>query len=157
MLKLQNRSVKPIDSLKVLVAPLRNLHLALPLTTVQKVIRMPAVFHSGNPWLGVSPIADRGIIILDLHQMLYGCPNPEPEQHLVLLQSRDGRSFGIPTVSVPTVLSVPTTAIQPLPADYRDRDALGIASHFIAIDQAELPQTLFLLDVARIFERAPAQ
>jgi chemotaxis signal transduction protein len=152
MLNLRNHSAKQTDQLKLLVVPLRDLQLALPLTTVQKVMQMPAVFHSDNPWLGVSPIADLSIIVLDLHQKLYGCPNPTPEDHLMLLQSIDGRSFGIPVSTVPAVVTVPTAAIQPLSADYRDRDALGIASHFIEINQTNNAQTLFLLDMARIFQ-----
>ena len=131
---------------RVLTTPFKNLHLALRMEGVHKVIRMPEVYKSGQKTLGLAQFDNREVIIIDLHQQIYGCPNPEPERYVVVVQANDDRFFGIPVNTLPTMLTIPEDSLKPLPPDYRQRDTLGIASHLISLEVGTEKQTMFLLD-----------
>jgi chemotaxis signal transduction protein len=137
--------------LQVLVAPFKDLRLALRLEGIQKVIRMPEIFKSGEKSLGVAHIGDREAIVVDLHQKIYGCPNSQPERYLVVVQAGD-RLYGIPVTTLPTIMMIPASALHDLPLEYRDRDSLGIASHVATLPHGTETKTLFLLDPAHLFD-----
>jgi chemotaxis signal transduction protein len=138
------------DTLQVLVVPCQNLWLALQIEKVQKVIRIPEIYQGGEKTLGLAHFGDREAIIIDLHQKIYHIPNPGIERYLIVLQAHD-HLFGIPAILLPTLIRIPKTELKPLPAEYRDRDTLGIASHLISIERGEQTQTLFVLDPDRLF------
>jgi chemotaxis signal transduction protein len=158
------------ETLQVLVFPFKDLHLALRLEGVQKVIRKPEIFRSGQKSLGMAHFEDQEAIVIDLHQRIYGHPNLQPESHLVIAKSVMAKSvitelepqlYGILVATLPTMMAIGVSALRPLPAEYRDRDPLGIASHIATIQQHAAPQnvapqstgskTLFLLDPMRLF------
>lgn len=143
-------TVKP-STLRVLVAPCNTLHLALRMEGVQKVIRMPEVYKSGQKTLGLAQFDHQEAIIIDLHQQIYGCPNPEPERYVIVVQATGDRLFGIPVTTLPIMRAVPEASLKPLPPDYRQHDTLGIASHLITLETGPDQQTMFLLDPARMF------
>ncbi|MBW4522694.1 MAG: chemotaxis protein CheW [Scytolyngbya sp. HA4215-MV1] len=147
MKKLQTRT----PTLKVLVIPVQNLSLALKLEGVQKVVPTPQIFKSGEKTLGVAHFEDREAIVVDLHHKIFGAPSSQPERYVVLVQATDQQLYGIPTTTLPTLQELPLESLNPLPADYRDRDTLGIASHTVALPQQDTEQTLFLLDPDRLF------
>lgn len=145
-------AVKPKEAtLQILVFPFKDLHLALRLEGVQKVIQTPEIFRSGQKLLGVTHFENREAIVIDLHQKIYGCPNPQPESHLVITQASDHQLYGIPVTMLPTLIRVAVSSLHPLPTEYRDRDTLGIASHITTLSQGTAIQTLFLLDPAQLF------
>lgn len=145
------RTTTKISTLPVLVAPFKNLQLALRMEGVQKVIRMPEVYKSGQKTLGLAQFEHQEAIIIDLHQTIYGCPNPEPERYVIVVRATGDRLFGIPVTILPIMLAVPEASLRPLPPDYRQHDTLGIASHLITLETGPDKQTMFLLDPARMF------
>ncbi|OLP16313.1 hypothetical protein BST81_22220 [Leptolyngbya sp. 'hensonii'] len=138
-------------TLRVLVIPLQNLHLALSLDGIQKVVRTPQVFKSGEKVLGVAHFEDQEVIIVDLHQQIFGVPNPQPEIYVVVVRATNQQLYGIPTPTLPGLQELPLESLNPLPPDYRARDTLGIASHTVSTQSAQEAQTLFLLDPDRLF------
>lgn len=138
-------------TLAVLVLPFKHLFLALHLTQVQQVLRMPEVYKGGQTSLGLAHFKEREAIVLDLHEKIYHCPNPEPERYLVVLATGDDRLFALPVVALPALVNLPTTELRPLPPDYREQDTLGIASHLATLTKGEQTQTIFLLDPERLF------
>lgn len=137
---------------KVLVIPCQKLLLAVPITEAVKVVRIPEIYRSGQRALGLANFDDKEVIVIDLHQKIYNLPNPEVEQYLIVIQPNKGCLFGIPSSSLPTLANLPEQEMKELPRDYRDRDALGIASHIVTLSQSEQSQTILLLDILRIFE-----
>jgi len=127
------------ETLPVLVFPFKDLHLALRLEGVQKVIRKPEIFRSGQKPLGMAHFEDQEAIVIDLHQKIYGCPNSQPEGHLVIVRS-ESQFYGIPVATLPTMMAIGVSTLRPLPAEYRDRDTLGIASHIATIPQSSVLQ-----------------
>jgi len=138
--------------LKLLLLPCETLLLAIQIEGVQKIIRMPEIYKSGQKVLGLAHFDDREAIVIDLYQKLYNRPNPILEKYLIIIKSRNEHLFGIPAITLPTLISVPESELKELPSDYRDRDALGIASHVITTMQKDITQTIFLLDPLQVFQ-----
>jgi chemotaxis signal transduction protein len=141
-------------SIKALRIEIENLQLVLPLEILVKVIPTPTVYKSGNKWLGMSHLDREGLLVLDLHRKIYGIDTPQTTANLVIVQdptSPIDRLFGIPVSILPTMISLSQDQLQPLPADYRDRDTLGLASHMVITEQGDQSETLFLLDPDRLF------
>jgi chemotaxis signal transduction protein len=134
-------------TLSMLVAPFGNLCLAVPMAGVQKVIRTPEIFKSGARSLGVAHFEEREVIVVDLHQKIYGSANPQYEKYVVVTEISSGQLYGVLCTKLPTLLTLPWTELRPLPEDYRKRDPLGIASHVASIIQNGEPQTVFLVDL----------
>jgi chemotaxis signal transduction protein len=143
----------PKTIIKTLVITVSNLHLAIPLPLIAKVIKTPMVLKSGNKWMGVAQADQDSLLVLDLYHKIYGQENPQPAQHLVILKTPD-RHVGIPVVNLPSMMDIAVADLRPLPADYRDRDTLGIASHLIAAKPGTQAETVFLLDMDRILQTA---
>ena len=146
-------TAKPKEAtLQILVMPLQDLQLALRLEGIYKVIRMPEIFKSGRKALGVAHFEGEEAIVIDLHQKIYDCPNPQVEPYLILVLSSAQRLYSIPAPSLPSLVTIPVSTLKPLPADYRDRDTLGIASHIATVGQGTETRTFFLLDPDRLFD-----
>lgn len=139
-----------------LVMPFKDLFLATPVGDVRKVIRMPEIYKSGQKTLGLTHFGDREAIVVDLHQKIYQCPNPQFEKYLVVIQAEGDRLFGIPATTLPTLMHLPQAEFKELPAAYREFDTLGIASHLVTLETGHHTQTIFLLDPTRIFITQPS-
>jgi chemotaxis signal transduction protein len=135
------------SALSMLVAPFGNLCIAVPMAGVQKVIRTPEIFKSGERSLGVAHFEAREVIVVDLHQKIYGSANPQYERYVVVTEISSGQLYGILCTKLPTLITVPWTELRPLPEEYRKRDPLGIASHVASIVQNGEAQTIFLVDL----------
>ena len=130
---IRTRSTKPkIATLKVLVFSLGHLYLAMRLEGVEKVIPMPEVIKSGAKSLGVTHFEDREAIVLDLYQTIYNRSATKGDGYLVMLQT-DQNLYGITVPTLPMMKELPVADFHPVPTDYRDRDALGIADQMTQI------------------------
>jgi chemotaxis signal transduction protein len=134
-------------ALSVLIAPFGNLFLAVPMTGVQKVIRTPEIFKSGARSLGVAHFEGRDVIVVDLHQKIYGSPNPQYEKYVIVTEIPSGHLYGVLATHLPTLVTLPCAELRPLPEEYRQRDPLGIASHVASIVHNGETQTVFLVDL----------
>lgn len=110
---------------------------------VVKVIRTPEIFKSGQRALGIAHFEGREVVVVDLHQKIYGSTNVQYEKYVVITEVAD-QLYGILVTQLPTLVTIPWTELKPLPAEYRQRDPLGIASHVASIAQG----TVFLVDLA---------
>ena len=147
-------SAVQVPTIKVLAIEIQDLKLAIPLELLVKVIRTPAVFKSGDKWMGMTHLDQESLLVLDLYQRIYGTTNPQAVENLVIirdLRNGDDRLLGIPVSKLPTMVSLRTDQIQSLPSDYRDHDTLGIASDIAILNQGDQTETLFLLDPDRLF------
>jgi chemotaxis signal transduction protein len=139
---------KPQETMvQILVAPFKHLQMAVKLESVRKVIRTPEIFKSGEKPFGIAHFEENEVMIVDLYQKIYARSNPESEGYLIILQSDDYQLYGVPVTMLPTMKVISSALLRPLPSDYRDRDALGIASHVVTITQNSQTQTIFLLDL----------
>jgi chemotaxis signal transduction protein len=135
------------STLSMLVAPFGNLALAVSMAGVQKVIRTPEIFKSGVRSLGVARFEEREVIVVDLHQKIYGSANPQYEKYVIVTEVVSGQLYGILCTQLPTLVTLPWEELRPLPEDYRRRDPLGIASHVASIAHHGTTQTIFLVDL----------
>jgi chemotaxis signal transduction protein len=145
------RAYKPkTATLKVLLFSLGHLYLAIRLEGVQKVIPMPEVIKSGAKRLGVAHFEDREAIVLDLFQTIYDRSATKGNGYLVVLET-DQNLYGITVPTLPMMKEIPVADFRPVPADYRDRDALGIAEQMtqIALNPTQ-DVTVLLLDPQRL-------
>jgi chemotaxis signal transduction protein len=153
---MKTTKAKPREAcLPVLVTAFDTLNLALPMTGVQKVTHLPTVFRSGETLMGVGYMDDREIIVIDLHYHIYGQVYPQEQGYLVKLQRPDGNTYGILVATLPVMVDIPLSRLRTLPADYRNREALGIASHVAAIAPNQRETTVFLMDFAKIIAQNP--
>lgn len=140
--------MKPKETMvQILVAPFKHLQIAMKLEGVRKVICTPKIFKSGGKPFGIAHFEEKEVMIIDLYQKIYTCSNPEFEAYLIVLQSSEYQLYGIPVTTLPMMKVISSELLHPLPSDYRDRDALGIASHIATIAQDSQTQTIFLLDL----------
>jgi chemotaxis signal transduction protein len=126
-------------SLKILVFPVGNLYLALPVDYVSKVIDRDKVYSSGLNHVGTIHTGDRTITIVDIHQKIYLTPETsEKKGYFILTQNNRGEQFGVYTTKSPSMFDIPLSEIRQLPSSFRQADTLGIASHVTIIDKQEL-------------------
>ncbi|APB33323.1 CheW protein [Gloeomargarita lithophora Alchichica-D10] len=133
--------------MKILHFPIGSLQLGLPLTQVQKVIPQPTVFSSGQKPIGLAHFEDQEVVVLDLHQHLFGHPSPTPATHLIVVKTA-AELYGLPCPGMPTLVDVPPEQMRQIPPTYRQADTLGLASHVARL--ADNTTTLFLLDSQRL-------
>jgi hypothetical protein len=138
---------------RLLVLPVRDLFLGLPLEQIQKVIPTPTIIRGGQSSLGLIRVESKDVMVLDLHQILYRQPNLTSEPYLVLVKTTQGRTYGVPTIALPLIEDIRANQITPLLQDYRDRDPLGIASHTALVARNETMQTIFLVDADDLWVR----
>jgi chemotaxis signal transduction protein len=141
---------KAIATLKIMVFKVEELLIGLNLEGVQKVIAMPTVHKGGNPFLGVAQVEDRQIVVIDLYHTIYGTSVQQGKGYFIIVKAGDKR-YGLTTATLPTMAQVPLTDFCPVPAEYRDRDTLGIADRMaqVALDKNQV-STVFLLDPMRL-------
>lgn len=136
--------------LKVVVFSIGNLKLALRIETAYKVLNQTPVYGIGSSGVGIANVGDRDVTVVDLHQQLFRSSNIDEgvnKGYLLIIQNKKGELYGIPVAGVPAVMEIPLTDIRVLPHSYRHADVFGFATHVCHIPQAEVPLTIFLLDV----------
>ncbi|MGB8698482.1 MAG: chemotaxis protein CheW [Thermosynechococcaceae cyanobacterium] len=142
----------PVKStaLKILIFTVGDLHLGIRLDSVQKVVGMPSIVKSGNKFLGIAQIDGQELVVLDLFHNIYGYSANQQKGYFIVTKS-DRQVYGIPTASLPTMKDIPATDFHPVPAEYRDRDTLGIAEQMAQVTLEKMQvATLFLLDPDRL-------
>ncbi|MBD2177584.1 chemotaxis protein CheW [Pseudanabaena sp. FACHB-1998] len=138
---------KKEETLKFLIFSMGNLHLAMGIDSVIRIIPLPQIHRSGDKLLGIATYEGREVLVIDLYKRIYGKESQISKGFLVIFAGRQSW-YGITIASLPNVQDVPLSLLQPVPPEYRDRDTLGIASHMmqVSIRKSEQLQTVFLLD-----------
>lgn len=144
------RSLKSIQAkrstLSVMAFQVGHLRLAVTLGGILKVIPRPPVVTGNQPFLGLTQVDDQEVLVLDLHHRILGVPATEAPGFLIIFQS-DLNTYGLTTAGLPMMQEIPQDALHPVPNDYRDRDALGIASQMAEMTLNDRENTtVFLLD-----------
>lgn len=141
---------KVTATLKMMVFKVENLFLGIELESIQKVVAMPTIHKGGNSLLGVTQVEDRQIVVLDLYHTIYGVSAQQGKGYFIIVKAGDKR-YGLTTATLPTMAQIPLTDFCPVPAEYRDRDTLGIADRMaqVALDKNQVT-TVFLLDPMRL-------
>lgn len=141
---------KATSTLKIMVFEVENLFLGIELESVQKVLAMPIIHKGGNSFLGVTQVEDQQIVVLDLYHTIYGASVQQGKGYFIMVKAGDKR-YGLTTATLPTMAQIPLTDFCPVPAEYRDRDTLGIADRMaqVALDKNTV-STVFLLDPMRL-------
>jgi chemotaxis signal transduction protein len=155
-----NSSSNSTETAKLIYFPMGELLLALPMAHVKKVINRPLAFGSGLSAASVATIDDIQLPLIDVHRLLFQQPLPiVPDQlgYLIMVRLNPAELLGIPVQETPVLLDVPLTAIRALPDSYRQSDTLSIASHLVRLVTEGSEQTLFLVDVQRLWGLARTQ
>lgn len=157
---------KKEETRKFMIFTMGNLNFALAIDDVVRIIPMPKIHRSGDKLLGIATYENQEVLVVDLYKHIYGQEIDQKTDQksdqkisitkgfLVIFSKRTGL-YGITIAILPNVEDVPVQSVQPLPAEYRDRDTLGIASHMMqtSIKKSE-PQTVFLLDTELLLQLA---
>ncbi|MDX1977993.1 MAG: chemotaxis protein CheW [Pseudanabaenaceae cyanobacterium bins.68] len=130
---------------KIMVFPMGELFFGTRLEQVLRVVAMPNVFKSGEKLLGIANFEDQEVVVVDLYQKVFGQPLPKRQGFLLILGGK-ANLYGLTVPNLPILREIPIADLHALPANYRDRDSLGVASHMFQIPEKEIPQTVFLLD-----------
>jgi chemotaxis signal transduction protein len=145
-----------VKTLKLLLFPLGDLYLALRLTGLKRVIKLPEIFKSGDKVLGLAQVDGQDIIVLDIYWQIFGRSLATNKGFLVIVEA-DQQTYGIVVDTLPTIKDVPENELQPIPSDYRDRDPLGIADVMATINLTKTQTvTAFVLDSAQLLTIADA-
>lgn len=137
-------------SVKLIVFPMGSLNLALPIKVVYKILNHQPVYGSGINKVGVAHLDNQEVTVVDLYRHFFNSSSTREDyrySYLVIVQNTTGELYGIPVADTPVLMEVPLSQIRVLPESYRRADTLDVASHVAVINQAEVPLTVFLLDV----------
>jgi len=139
---------KKQETLKFLIFSMGDLNLAMGIDSVIRIIPLPKIHRSGDKLLGISTYEGREVLVIDLYKKIYGQEINLAKGFLVIFSGINSL-YGITIATLPNVEDVPVQNLQPVPAEYRDRDTLGIASHMMQVSFKKFaePQTVFLLDI----------
>jgi purine-binding chemotaxis protein CheW len=142
-------SEKTTQLLKLILFTLGDLHLALPIESVYKILNRSPVYGSGMNQVGVTHSGEEEITVIDLYQRFFkeSLPDTANRGYLVTMQNKIGELYGIPVTDAPILMDVPLSAIRLLPESYRRSDTVNIARHVAVIPQESGTKTIFLLDV----------
>jgi chemotaxis signal transduction protein len=145
-----------VKTLKLLLFPLGNLFLALRLTGLKRVIKLPEIFKSGDKVLGITQVDGQDVIVLDLYWQIYGRSLETAKGFLVVVES-ETCTYGIVVDTLPTIKDIPESDLQTIPSDYRDRDPLGIADVMATLNLTKNQTiTAFVLDPSHLLAIADA-
>jgi chemotaxis signal transduction protein len=150
-----------VATAKIMVFSVGDLSLGVRLEGVQKVMAMPTLHKGSNSFLGVTQVEDQEIVVLDLHHTLYGSfgmgnnvmgkntigNNTIGNKGYLMVVKSAQHLYGLTCLKLPTMVEIPLTDLRPVPAQYRDRDTLGIAEQMaqVTLDKNTVSM-LFLLD-----------
>jgi len=140
---------------RMIVFGFRDLHFALPIADVYKIVPRPAVVGSGLGPVGLAHVGDEEVTVFDLHRRLFGTPfTHDGEGYLVLFETPEEELVGIPIAEPPGMFDIKESAIRTLPESFRRRDTYGLASHVALVAPPEDPErelNIFFLDLAELF------
>ncbi len=141
-----------LTTVKLLIFPVGNLWLSLALEGVKKVIPRPEIIKGRQPYLGLCYFENQEVTVIDLSQKILGQAFRSDKSYLIVVQSPKGL-YGITVTKLPLMRDVPSNQLHPVPAEYRERDTLNIASHMLQVSlQPNQAETVFLLDEKRLIE-----
>jgi chemotaxis signal transduction protein len=145
---------KKEETLKFLIFSMGNLNLAMGIDSVVRIIPLPQIHRSGNKLLGITTYEDQEVLVIDLYKQIYNQEVNLTKGFLVIFAGKYSL-YGLTIAALPNVEDVPVHKLQPVPAEYRDRDTLGIASHMMQVSiKKSDPQTVFLLDSELLLKMA---
>lgn len=148
-----SRTQQANSVLKLVVFPISNLNLALPIESVYKVVNHLSTYGSGLGSVGVTHLGEGEITVVDLHRHFFKSSQlieANFQGYLVVVQNTTGELYGIPVAETPALMEIPLSMIRVLPESYRRADTLDVASHVAVMTQDEATLTIFLLDVDRL-------
>jgi chemotaxis signal transduction protein len=141
-----------LTTVKLLIFPVGNLWLSLALEGVKKVIPRPEIIKGRQPYLGLCYFENQEVTVIDLSQKILGQEFRSDKSYLIVVQSPKGL-YGITVTKLPLMRDVPSNQLHSVPAEYRERDTLNIASHMLQVSlQPNQAETVFLLDEKRLIE-----
>lgn len=141
-----------LTTFKLLIFPVGNLWLSLALEGVKKVIPRPEIVKGRQAYLGLCYFENQEVTVIDLSQKVLGQALESGKSYLIVVQSPKGL-YGITVSNLPLMRDVASNQLHPVPAEYRERDTLNIASHMVQISlQPNQTETVFLLDEKRLIE-----
>jgi chemotaxis signal transduction protein len=128
----------PIGStaIELVVFEIAEVSFGIPMTKINRVI--------SNIFLGEDYSLTQDVEIVDLHQRITGIEIANFNA-IVIFTGTDGRLYGIPIETVPSLTTIPLDRIRTIPQDLRTKNPLGIASHVAIIANADLELTIFIL------------
>jgi chemotaxis signal transduction protein len=147
-------TIDPESTLRVVVAPYKNLWVALPMDVTRKIVRLSeedAQLATGDR----IQIDNFSAQIFRLYEHIYDEPNPQPESHCVVLHLSPTQIVAITMTQVPTIVNLPKAALEPISADYRDLYRLDIASHITLMERPTEDVTVFILDMSKLIALLP--
>jgi hypothetical protein len=147
-------TIDPESTLRVVVAPFKNLWVALPMSVTRKIVRLTpedAQLATGDR-LQVDNFSAQ---IFRLYEHIYDQPNPDPESHCVVLHLSPTHIVAMTMTQVPAIVNLPKAALEPISADYRDLFRLDIASHITLMERPTEDVTVFILDMEKLMGLLP--
>ncbi|NJN23763.1 MAG: hypothetical protein HC810_04385 [Acaryochloridaceae cyanobacterium RL_2_7] len=157
MLKHQQRPRSPKgQTAQMMSFAIGHLTLGLPLDGITKVIPKPPVIKGSQAYIGLAKAGEQDVLVLDVEDYILGQGQTPLKGYLILFQAND-KTYGIPCVALPAMRDMNPDEIQPIPEDYRQKDALGIASRMVTLPtKNDSMETIFLLSPQELLERLTA-
>lgn len=149
--RLEAPEVAPEAESQVIVFRLAGRELALPIETVERTERMPAVTPVPRcpAFLrGVASLRGGVVAVVDLDQLLGHTAPSNPARSLLVL-AREGRRLGIMSESLPDFVRVRASQRMPAPSSQPDLYSCVIERHFEPVGIID-PQKLFELVERRL-------
>ena len=143
--RLRKQAQKQQKTTRIMAFEIGHLTLGLPLEGVTKVVPKPGIIKGSQANIGLAQVADQDIIVLDVEERILGSSNVNQKGYLILFKAED-KTYDVPCGRLPAMREINQDEIQDIPADYRERDALGIASKMLTIKAEEqADETIFLV------------
>lgn len=137
---------------KFIVFKIADYFLALPISTVLKVVNYPPMNNRNSPTTGLVQIGSHAIALLDLHQKLPSNHTPDVNIYtpfLLIAQLHQGQLCAIPLESPPNLVELSRDSIQALPHSFAHNDLLQAVSYGAILSEQENTFTIFILDINR--------
>lgn len=141
--------MNPEPTPKIILFPLANYWLALPVAAVLKVVNFPPEFRTALNQLGLVRVGDRVIRLLDLHSA-FNVVAENPEPFLILVQLAPDRVGGIPVSQPPTLLDLSLATVQLLPPSKLEAGPLRIVKYIAIVTSEDSPLEILLLDLEQL-------
>ncbi len=119
-------------------------YLAIPIQQVYKILKPTSIYGSGRTAISLTHVAEREVIVLDLHRHFYHDPQPDPAYLLIVEGKQD--LMGIPLPSEPLLIEVPTPSIRIIPERFRQIDILGLAHHVVQVSMEQESLNTFIVN-----------
>ena len=144
--------VKPAATLRVVTFAIADYRLALPMSSVLRVVNCPPQFSQGAGKIEFVHLGQHSIMVLNLHQRLTlrrrePCLNQG--QFLIVTPAVRQELCAIRVDRPPDVLDLPTQFMRQLPDAYRQGHPLSIASHVAVLPEEPDAASIFILDMPR--------